>query len=119
VEQTIAKEMSIEEIARSIQQSHVVGSRAAVSFGDPEHIQMSRKKRRGKSAVLTPQQPKTDLTETKREKPPTQLHPNTGTTKNKTTQYQGTALWDLMPQEPTPLHVAPASSEPPEQLTLF
>jgi N12 class adenine-specific DNA methylase/SAM-dependent methyltransferase len=126
VEQTQAKEQTIEEIVRTIQQSGVVGSRAAVSFGNYEHIQQAKKRKKGKS-VSAPQvqsQPKAEVKEKqpmKGEITPTQAQPKAGTTKKKTTQYQGAALWDLVTQESAPLHVASASgnSELPEQLTLF
>ena len=128
VEQTEAKEQTIEEIARTIQQRGIVGSRAAVSFGNLESIEMAKKKKKGKS-VSAPSQsrPKAEA----REKQPMkgeispQAQPKAGTTKKKAaSQNQSPPLWDLtMIEEPTlPARVASptlSSSEPPEQLTLF
>jgi hypothetical protein len=124
ITETQTQEQTIEEMARTIQQS-VVGSRAAVSFGDLEQIAKNKKTTKGKRA---PAQPKTDPANkhaTKGEHASTQQYPQpkTSLTKKKATQtVQHTPLWDLLViEESTPGRVAAPTpiSESPEQLTLF
>jgi Helicase conserved C-terminal domain/Type III restriction enzyme, res subunit len=125
VTETKTQEQTIEEMARTIQQS-VVGSRAAVSFGDLEQIAKNKKTTKGKRAPARPQ-PKTDPANkhaTKGEHASTQQYPQpkTSLTKKKATQtVQPTPLWDLMTEKPTPERVVASTpiSESPEQLTLF
>ncbi|HEY5001679.1 MAG TPA: hypothetical protein VII61_00910, partial [Ktedonobacteraceae bacterium] len=105
--------------------------RAAVSFGNYEHIQQAKKRKKGKSVSASSlSQPKaealpTEMSPTKGESAPAQVPPQSkiGTTKKKAPQNQSTPLWDLtMIEDPTPparIASSSLSSEPPEQLTLF
>jgi hypothetical protein len=125
VEQTEAKEQTIEEMVRTIQQSRVVGTKAVVSFGDLESIQkVSKGKKRKSTTAASQSQPTTDLiekTRTKRGSASAQPQPEGGSTKKEAMQLQNAPLWNLMTQELASVRIASATlnSEPPEQLTLF
>jgi N12 class adenine-specific DNA methylase len=133
VAETEAREQTIEEVVHTIRQS-LVGSRAAVSFGNLEDIQKVRKGRKGRNASTPSQtragQPKKQGNRSevaqKQSQPPAQTKTEQaktqrgrGTSANKqprqcasaskrSAQKQMSTLWDGVAQDPSP---GPASGD--------
>jgi hypothetical protein len=98
VAESEAKEQTIEQVARTIQQS-VVGSKATLVFGNLEPLKKMRKEKKGKKHKTSTKATKTT--------PSPSTKQASAEPAGKTT---GPTLWDVLPQEPHPL--PPLSPEP-------
>jgi hypothetical protein len=98
-----AKEQTIEQVARTIQQS-IVGSKTTLVFGNLEPLKKLRKAKKGKKH-------KASAKETK------------AVTKQATTDPAGKTtiptLWDVQPQEPQPLPPLPPEPATHVQMSLW